>query len=358
MKNISIAACAAVLVTILSSCGDTEFKITGEVEGAGGQSLVLEKSDFHGRWIAVDSTRIGKSGKFSIESEAPASPDIYRLALGDQFIYMPVDSVETLTVTTTAAQFGSVYTLTGTDQARLMAEFDKELMAQKAAGSSDLGAFKRNVYAKYIQNGNGSILSYYILTKTIDGRPLYDPADKEDARYYAAVATQFDNYRPNDPHGKMVKEVSLRAMRDRNSAQGRKTVIEANELKVIDIALPDENGRQVRLSDIVGKGKPVAVIFSMMNEKESPAFNRELARIYNAKGGSVEFYHISFDPGQYEWREAARNLPWITVLDAGGNNSNALVDYNVGSLPAVFLYNSAGDLTDRPESLKDLERKL
>lgn len=342
----------------LASCGDAKFKIDGEVYGAEGKSLVLEKSDFHGRWIPVDSVRVGNTGRFSIKSDAPASPEIYRLSLGDRFVYLPVDSVESLTLTTSDADFGTKFTLTGTPQAERMAEFEKSLMSLSATDSASMAGFKRDVYTKYIKDGQGSIVSYYVLTKIFDGEPLYNPADPQDAKYYAAVATQFDNYRPGDPHGRMVREVSLQAMRNHNSAAGKKTVIEANELRVIDIALPDEKGKTVRLSDVVGKGKPVVVVFSMMNEPESPAFNRELARLYNSKGGAVQFYHVSFDAGQYEWRDAAANLPWITVLDPAGTSSNAIIDYNVGSLPAVFIYNAEGDLVDRPESLSDLAKKI
>jgi len=358
MKLQYIVATAAALSMIFASCGDAKFKVDGEVYGAEGKSLILEKSDFHGRWIPVDSVRIGKSGEFSIKSDAPASPEIYRLSLGDRFVYLPVDSVESLTLTTSDADFGTKFTLTGTPQAERMAEFEKALMSLTATDSASMAGFKRDVYTRFIKDGRGSIVGYYVLTKIFDGKPLYDPSDPQDAKYYAAVATQFDNYRPDDPHGRMVHEVSVNAMRNRNSAAGKKTVIKANELRVLDIALPDEKGKTVRLSDVVGKGKPVVVVFSMMNEPESPAFNRELARIYNSKGGAVEFYHVSFDAGQYEWRDAAANLPWITVIDPSGTSSNAIVDYNVGSLPAVFIYNAEGDLVDRPESLSDLAKKL
>lgn len=359
MKFPYMAAAAAIITVSLAACDNgSRFKVDGEVYGAEGKSLVLEKSDFHGRWIAVDSTKVDGNGRFSIKSETPASPEIYRLSLGDSFIYLPVDSTETVTVTTSATDFGRKFTLSGTPQAERLAAFEQELMALQEPDSAALARFKRNVYTKYIKDGQGSIVSYYVLTKFYDGKPLYDPSDPEDTKYYAAVATQFDNYRPGDPHGRMVRQVSLDAMRRRNSAQGKKTVVEAEELKVLDIALPDASGKTVKLSDLTGKGKPVVVIFSMMNEPESPVFNRELASIYNSKAGAVTFYQISFDAGQYEWREAAANLPWINVNDPNGTASTALRDYNVGSLPAVFLYDASGELVDRPATLDDLRRKL
>lgn len=358
MKLKHILACSVLLPAILVSCNESKFKIKGEIYGAEGQSVVLEKSDFHGRWIAVDSTKVGGNGQFSISSDAPASPEIYRLSLDGNFIYLPVDSIETLTLSSSKEEFGRNYTLSGTQQAELMTAFEKELMALRQPDSTAMAQFKKGVFTKYIKDGEGSILSYYVLTKFYNDKPLYDPSDPQDVKYYSAVATQFDNYRPSDPHGKMVKDVSLEAMRQRNSNQGKKTLIQANELKMIDIALPDTKGKTIKLSDVTGKGKPVVLVFSMMNEKESPAFNRELAGLYNSRPGGLEIYQISFDAGQYEWREAASNLPWINVLDSQGMSSTALTDYNVGSFPTVFLFDAKGDLIDRPSSLQDLQKKL
>lgn len=351
-------AASVLICGVLTGCGEAKFKIDGEVSGADGKTLVLEKSDFGGVWVALDSTKIGNSGRFSISSPAPASPEIYRLSLGDRFVYLPVDSIEKLTLTTTDNDFGRKFSLTGTPQAELMAQFEQDLLALNSPDSTSMANFKRNVYTKYIQNGEGSILGYYVLTKIYGDKPLYDPADPQDAKYYAAVATQFDNFRPNDPHGRMVKEASLQAMRKHNSERGLKTVIEANEITVLEIDLPDASGKNRKLSEVIGKGKPVIVVFSMMNEAESPAFNRELARIYNSRGGNVEIYQVSFDEGRYEWRDAVANLPWINVIDPAGMSSTVLRDYNIGGLPAVFLYDANGELTDRPATLKDLEKKL
>lgn len=357
--NFTDLAASAVLAGLLASCGGgSQFKIEGTVDGASDKSLVLEKSDFHGFWIPVDSVRTDASGRFSIKAEAPASPEIYRLSMGDRFVYFPVDSTETVSLVTTDKDFGHSFTLDGSDNARRLAAFEKELLSLGKPDSAAMVQFKRDVYTKYIKDGQGSIVGYYVLTKIFGDKPLYDPSDREDAKYYAAVATQFGQFRPDDPHGRMVKQVSISAMKARNKAEGKHAVVEAPEIKVLDIDLPDENGKNVKLSDVVGKGKPVAVIFSMMTDENSHVFNRELAQVYNAKAGAVQFYQVSFDSGQYEWREAAKNLPWITVLDPAGNASSAIVDYNLSVLPAVFIYNAAGELVDRAESIADLKKKL
>ena len=69
-------------------------------------------------------------------------------------------------------------------------------------------------------------------------------------------------------------------------------------------------------------------------------------------------YHISFDADHYVWRDAARNLPWITVIDPGGMSSDALVKYNVGTIPAFFIYDAGGELVDRASDFRELSQKL
>lgn len=359
MKTTRILLAVGIAAVLGAGCHrEAEFKIEGDVAGAEGKTMTLAKADYNGRWVVMDSVKIGKDGAFSVKSPAPACPEIYRLTLDGNSIYMPVDSIETLHISTNADGFAYRYTLTGTPQAERMARFEKDLHQFAAADSADAGRFKRQVYADYIQDSQGAIMSYYILTKVVDGKPLFDPADPTDTKYYAAVATQFEMFKPQDPHGKMVRQAAVEFMRKRNSDMGKRNVVEATELKVLDIDLQNENQQNVKLTDMVGKGSPVVVVFGMMNEQESPAFNIQLARIYNSRGGNVKFYHVSFDADQYAWREAARNLPWTTVLDPAGTGSTALRDYNVGSLPTFFIYDAAGDLRDRAASLEELQKKL
>ncbi|MDE6717422.1 MAG: hypothetical protein K2J70_04430 [Muribaculaceae bacterium] len=357
-KGVPAAAALLALVIGFSGCKKSEFKVKGEIYGASDKSVLLEKPDFHGRWIAVDSARTDSRGGFAIEAARPSAPEVYRLAFDGRYIYLPVDSTETLTVTTSADKFGHEFNVTGTPQAERMSAFEKELLALDFNDSTKRADFKREVYSRYLKDAQGGLISYYVLTKTVGDKPLYDLSDPADAKYYAAVATAFSQYRPDDPHAGMLREASIEAMRRRNTGAGKKRVMEAEEIKLIDIALNDESGREVKLSNTVGKGKKGVMIVSMMNEKESPALNKALADLYDAKGGGVAFYMVSLDRDLYAWREAARNLPWTTVADPEGRNSGILVKYNIGSLPAYFIFNSDGELIDRASNLEELRSKL
>jgi len=347
------------LVFSLYSCKENDFKVKGNVEGGSGKSVVLEKADFYGRWIPVDSASLSGKGDFSIEAPRPSAPEIYRLALGDRYIYIPIDSTETVSVTANAVDFGGGnFTLTGTPQAENMAEFEKELMKLDFSDLQKTEAFKKRVFTKYLKDAKGAVISYYVLTKVVGDRPLYDIDNKEDMKYYAAVATSFEQYRPSDPHTRMLREASMQAMKRRNSESGKKRVVEAEEIKLIDIELPDENGKNVKLSDITKGGKRTVMIVSMMNEPQSPAINKRLAEIYNGKGGNVAFYQISLDTDHYAWRDAAKNIPWTTVIDPQGADSGVTIKYNISNLPAFFIFSADGELTDRAFSLDELEKKL
>ena len=345
------------IAAILTGCGEAEFKIKGEIDGADNQALLLEKSDFHGRWVIVDSTRTSSDGSFSISRPAPAAPEIFRLALDDRYIYLPIDSVETVTVNSSLKDYGREYTLSGTPKAEAMARFEKDVMALPDNISADsLNSFKRKVYTEYMGNAQGSIVSYYILTKLIGNKPLFDPNSDTDYRYFAAVATGFHELRPNDPRTRLLEQTSMDAIRRRNTAKGNRVEIQATEISVIDIDLPDEEGKNRKLSDYTGKGKPVVVMFTALTHPDAPAANAELSKIYNSR--PMEVYQVSLDPDQYAWRDAARNLPWITVYDNAGQYSDAAVKYNVSTMPVYFLYDSAGELRARANTTEELRKEL
>ena len=357
----SLSAAKAILLAasscLLVACGEPSFNIKGEIAGADNTSILLEKSDFYGRWVVVDSTRTSSSGAFSFSRPAPAAPEIFRLDIDNRYIYIPVDSIETISVNSSLNDFGTDFSVSGTEKGEALARFEKELQALPADISPDsLDSFKRGVFTRYMRDAQGSIVSYYILTKLRDNKPLFDP--DEDYKYFAAVATGFKAVRPNDPHTALLEKTSVDAIKRRNAGKGAHLQIEAEELTILDIDLPDENGKNQKLSDIVANGKPTVVMFTLLTHPDAPAANIELSKLYNRFVGNVNFYQVSLDPDQYAWRDAARNLPWVTVFDADGEYSKAARRYNVVDIPSYYIYNRKGELADRALSIPDLSKKL
>lgn len=347
------------LTVTTAACSSDSFKIKGEIEGADDKSVVLEKADYSGRWIAVDSTRTSGSGKFSISFAAPAAPEVFRLAYGGEYVYFPVDSTETITLTAPASAFARDFTLAGSEQAVDMMMFEKEAMNLRSVADSDSAArFKRKVFDLYIRERKGGLVSYYVLTKTIDGEPLFDPSDPADIKYYSAVATAFRQFKPEDPRTRLLEQTAINAMRKRNSDLGRRAVVEASELKVIDISLPGTDGTERTLSSVVNQGKPTVLAFTALDIQDAPAINRQLDALRKARGGNLNIYMVCLDADQHAWHEAASNLPWTVVFTPEGTATKALRDYNVSALPTFFLYSAAGELTDRFESVQALEKAL
>lgn len=349
-------ALSSLLLILAGACSDPSFTVDGTVEGADGKTLLLEKADHAGLWIPLDSVKLKESGNFKFKQIAPAAPEIYRLSLDGSYIYFPVDSTENIKVQAPASAFATSFTLSGSDNAEVLARFEKELIASasKLAIPDSARSFKRNVYTKYLQDSKGSVVSYYILTKTVGDKALFGEA--EDYRYFAAVATSFRQFRPDDPRTLLLEQTATQAMRRSNALQGKKTVVEAREISYIPITLPDENGTNVALSQIAGQGKPTVLLFSNLTDDATPALNMELKKLTDA--GTVNIYNVSFDDDPLLWRNAARNLPWTTVYADMANTRAIVTDYQLDRLPVMFLITSDGTLKARCATAADLRRAL
>lgn len=331
----------ALALLSLASCKKDEFKVSGQISGAEGKSLVLEVQDAAAGWLALDSVALTSSGEFAMEAPAPESPTLYRLALGGQYVYLPVDSTESLTLKAPARGFAEKFTLSGSPQAEQLTSFEHEAARVQALDNADSTAsFRRRVYAQYLQQGCGNLLSYYILTRQFGSGYLIDYTDP----LYAAVATAFQTYRPDDPHTLLLSERAKQGQTERRKAQGKGVKMQATATGIVPIALPGKDGKEVALTSLLGKGKPVVVAFVSLDMKDAPAINRTLRALYEA--GRCDIYEVCLDADQYEWRQASAALPWTVVLDPDGTHSRAALAYNVASLPAFFIYNAAGELAN------------
>jgi hypothetical protein len=61
------------------------------------------------------------------------------------------------------------------------------------------------------------------------------------------------------------------------------------------------------------------------------------------------------DGDEFQWKQSAKNLPWITVYNTPKAGAQTLLDYNVSTLPATFIFNRQGNLVERVENINRLE---
>ena len=93
IKKVIMAMTAAAL--LLAGCAKQgSFRIEGSLTGGADSTLYLYRAS-NGIWFPVDSAKVKADGSFAIKADSPEYPDIYRLALGTQYVDIPIDSLPT-----------------------------------------------------------------------------------------------------------------------------------------------------------------------------------------------------------------------------------------------------------------------
>ncbi|MDD2961655.1 MAG: TlpA disulfide reductase family protein [Muribaculaceae bacterium] len=343
----------AIFALALVSCGKSDnFTLSGTVTGADNSALLLQTS-INGRWFTIDSTRTDGSGDFKLERKAPGFPEIYRILLGEKAIYFPIDSIESITLKTSKEVFGSDYTLEGSDDAVNMMKIDKKAQAISVHSGNVMQdvtkkeEFKRELVEQILAKPS-SILAYYIINKQVNDEPLFSPENSMDLKIIGAVGNAYNTYKPNDPRTQYLVNIILDGQRKRRSAIANLDTVYASEAKIIDITLPDENGKMQDLGKCSSKGNVVVLNFTAYTSEQSPIFNKVLSDIYSAhKAQGLEIYQIGLDVDVAQWKMAAKNLPWITVYDEAGVKSENIVKYNVGAIPMTYIIGRDGALVTR-----------
>lgn len=363
-KTIKIALGAAALA-LLTACGHKDsWTVDGTIEGADeNQALILEASS-NGRWYPLDTVILSRSGNFTFTQKAAGYPDIYRLRLADRSLYFPIDSVETVTVVAKADAFDTGYTISGSAEAERLMAVDRKLLEAASRLGTD-GAvtdslLKRELAGDLLVDPSG-IVAYYIINKQLGGVSLFNPADKRDLRVIGAVANAFSERRPNDPRTAYLTSLytgNYARLVPRTPSAAADT-IEAEALGMLDISLYDENGTKQSLSELAAKGHPVILNFTAYGAEASPAINVALNKAYekyHAQG--LEIYQVGVDDDEYQWRQSARNLPWITVYNSLHDGPGVLMRYNVTTLPATFIIGRDGEIKKRVDNLSTIDTAI
>lgn len=352
---------AAIAIAACSS--DSGWQLKGSIYGIT-DSLpdyaTLEGQNKLGGWYVIDTLSLNSDGSFTASGTAPAYPEIYRINYNGKSVYFPVDSIDHLQFSTNVEAFDRAYTLSGSDNAARIALVDSLIYAfigQKGLQALDTASALKRRIADIVLINPAGIVAYYIVNKTIDGHPLLNLDNKPDLRIYGAVANAFSEQRPSDPRCRLLSDIYIQNMK-RNTTQ-RDTIV-ANEIGLIDIELPDASGKTVKLSDIADKNKVVVLNFTSYSQDFSAPLNIELRKIYDRFHASgMEIYQVGIDneavSDNFQWRQAARNLPWTTVYN--GTRTDYISTYNVPAVPAMFVI-SGSTIVSRPANVSELTSAL
>lgn len=356
MKTAKLLALCAAIMAVPACTEKSAWSVSGVVEGAPQGTAMAVEANNAGRWYVLDSVATDKNGNFEYRaSEVPSRPEIMRLTLpGKGSIYFPADSATNVTVRTSADGFASAHSLGGSEAAGKMSQVDS--LCRSGKPMEEL----RRELVGYIINDTTGIVAYYTVGKTIGNVPVFDANESFGNRAYGAAAQVFASYRPDDTRGKALLNtyVSGRSAMGKLPAAEEK-VIELESRGLFDIDRYDNKGVRHSLVETAKPGKVVLLSFTAYTADGSPDYNRELFELYSKyhdKG--LEIYQIAFDEDEVAWKEAAANLPWITVWNSPAEGRQPLLDYNVGALPMTFVIDRNGDLRKRVANRAELPSEV
>ena len=356
MKTLHFIGSATIALLLGTSCsGNDGWSIRGKVDGlADGQKLALEANN-GSSWYVVDSIEPRSEGKFTYESQTPALyGDIMRLTLpGKGSVYFPVDSVDAITLTAAADNFGTGHTLAGTSKAQCFSSIDSIV-----ANTADIDDIQRKLIG-FITSDTTGIVSYYAINKAKGNSPVFNPKEYNGNRAYGAAAQVFATYQPQDRRGEALKKAFLEGRIAMGRINPVQNVIEVPESGLIDIVRFDNKGMEHSLTKLAEKKGVIVLSFTDYSNASSPAYNALLYDIYNKyHGNGLEIYQLSFDADEVSWKQAADNLPWITVWNAPTDGAGVLMQYNVGAVPLTYVIGRDGEIKERISNPANIEKTV
>jgi len=366
------------ILTGLFSCKQhNKFHVEGKIDNAEGKMLYFEYTGLLKTTI-IDSIKLHSNGEYSFKSNRPTYPDFYRLRLEDKIITFAVDSCEDLTIDAKLANFATDYTLTGSQASlqiqklrqsvmniqrkanELNSNLSSELQNAKIAEiEKDIEAHKAMAKKLILQNPR-STTAYFALYQKVNNTYLFSPYIKTDKPFCAAVATAYNAYMPEYDRTKNIYNLVLDAIKTERSQKEKEAwneVLANASAGYIDIALPDKNNVEKKLSQL--EGKVVLIDFSTYETNESVDYTfalRDLYKKYHSRG--FEIYQVSLDQNKRQWQEAVSSIPWICVRDEAGANTKFVASYNISSIPTHFLMNKKGTIIGRNFSLEELNAEI
>ena len=351
MKN-QLSLIFAGFIVLVGCSKQPTFTVSGTLTNAQDQTIYLEHTALLATTL-VDSCHIDTDGNFSLEAPAPTYPDFYRLRVGNRSLPSAIDSTEQVQVSASLDSLPYTLKINGSEVSAQMAQ----LRASARTATRDV---LREQTQKIILANPRSLVAYYALFLKQNGLPIWDMADPSDRRLYQAGATSYNLWMPEYDRTKALYNQVLEYMQAERSLRSQlaaQQLIEEAENAFLDITLSDAKGQTQPLSQY--RGKVIVLDFSSTEMEQYVAYNFELRELYNQyHNKGLEIYSVSIDRNQLAWEDATENLPWTTVRAYENDAVQVLTQYNVQSLPTLFLFDREGNIQGRYTDFTALEADI
>lgn len=375
-------AMAVVAVLGMASCNEKKFHVNGTIGNAADSTLYFENMSLNGP-VVVDSVKLSADGTFAFDDKAPTAPEFYRLRIAGQIINIAIDSTETVSVKAEYPGMASQYEVSGSEECSRIKQLTLMQMSLQTqlnaiASNPQLGAdavndsvarvveaYKTRVKTDYIFKEPMKASSYFALFQTLNAGGqsvlIFNPRSSEqDVKVFAAVATSWDTFYPNEERGENLHNIAIEGMKDiriikSKQAQGVIAADKVNTTGIIDFTMTDNKGQERRLSSL--QGKVVMLDFHLFAGEKSLQrimMLRELYNKYHAAG--LEIYQVSVDSDEHFWKTQTAALPWISTR--AGDDTRVLQLYNVQQVPTFFLLDRNCNVVKRDAQIKDIDAEI
>lgn len=341
------------IAILLMGCESSpEFSVSGSVSGAEGKMLYLEHMGLH-RTVVLDSCVLDYVGRFVVHSSAPLHPDFYRLRIANRSLPLAIDSTEAVTITATYDSLPYTLCIEGSAASLQIAQLR---MTARSGSREEL----RSKAQQMIMQDPHSLAAYYAVFLKQNGEYIWNIFDPDDRRMFQTVATSFHTWMPEYERTQVLYNQVMEVIQTERLLKNQQTMqqfIEESESAFLDIALPDEQGDMQLLSSL--RGEVIVLDFSTSEIEQFADYVFELRELYNKyHSRGLEIYSVSLDRNQFLWEQSVEYIPWTTVRLDLGVASSVLTQYNVQSLPTLFLLDRKGNVQGRYFDFETLETDI
>lgn len=333
---------AAALLAVGCNTSKT-YVVEGHIEGQTGEVAIM---NMNGDEVLVSTTTEDGSFQLSIESETPI---LAALALGGNPV-MPLFLDGTPIKVEGKADNAESLTATGTPANDAFAAFNEkqwELMAPIMNGEAPeenfmmvIAQVRDLMNESYLENSDNLWGAYLFISGKYH---------EMEAEQILATIESYPSEIQKMEEMTMVKEYAEGLL---------KTTIGQ---PYINIALPNVEGQEVSLKEVVEANKVVLLDFWASWCRpcmgEMPYLLEAYAK-YHDKG--FEIYGVSLDDDEQAWKNTLekQGMKWVNVSTLGGWQTEAAKEYSVNSIPANFLINAEGEIIARNLRGEALAEKL
>lgn len=336
-------------------------QINGTLEGAAEDNVIVKLLDVN-KYVILDTVKTDKSGNYAYKLDVrKGDPEFIYIYYGDTKVAsLILDAGDKVKV---KSDIKGNYTVEGSEESNKLqtVETDYAAFTNKISGmtqTSDIALEYISYYRKslkYVTENAQSLTVVPVMFQTLDGStPIF--SQQNDALRFRAIA---DSLLIAYPDSKFAKALDKEAVARLKVMELGNKLETAPEVNFPDLNLPDTKGQRVALSSL--DSKVIFLYFWTSEMATQTVFNldylKPLYEEFHPKG--LEIYAVCIDVDKALWAGIVKNqgLEWINVNDGMGSASPAVRQYNISSVPSLFVIED-GEMKINANEEKDLRSYL